>query len=104
MDEMRLFVQRAAARAASETGAAKLTDHAEEVALILIALSPEQDSIKKKAKQEFRRRHPEVGSVFLIFVLPLVIAILSKWITEWIWNHKTDTRRISLAAMNSLRS
>jgi len=100
MDEMRLFVSRAAARAAVESGASTLTRHSEELALIMISMWPDSDT--KKVRAEFRRRHKEVGSVFLIIVLPIIVSILSKWITEWIWNHRTDQTRISQAATATL--
>jgi hypothetical protein len=46
---------------------------------------------RRRIKERYCETH-ECGSVFLIFVLPLLISLVSNWIAKWILTHKDITR------------
>lgn len=58
------------------------------VAMAAVDELPPTDTYKQRIKARFRRENPEVSSVLLIFVLPLVISLVSQWIIRVIWDEQ----------------
>jgi hypothetical protein len=57
------------------------------VALVAIVVLDEEASLQEyrsRIRAEYRRRNPECGSVFLLFVLPILANLISHWILKWI--------------------
>jgi len=77
-----------------ESGARGLHARGEEVALVAFMVAPTGEyrmrDYRKKIKQTYLDVSPERGSVFLIFILPILISLISQWIAKWILNHTTD--------------
>lgn len=88
-----------------QTGARGISKYAEEIALIGLVHIRYAEISRKRYRQRIRETfvagHPEAGSVFLAFVLPLLISIISSWITKWILNRK-DVTRIQGQAFDAL--
>lgn len=76
-----------------ESGARGLHARGEEVALVAFMVAPTGEyrmkDYRKKIKQTYLDVSPERGSVFLIFILPILISLISQWIAKWILNHTT---------------
>lgn len=72
------------------TGTRKYGAKAERVALIAIMLLPDWDidlhAYRKQVRQECWRRKGEFGSLFLIFVLPIIVNVIAAWIAKWFLN------------------
>ena len=96
MDRVRLRLT--AERAGRESGASALTDNSAEIALIVMATLPDNDI--REIRRIYKERHQDVGSIFLLIVLPIIVAIISRWITEWLWGQ--DTRQVAAAARSIL--
>lgn len=78
--------ERLAADCAAETGADLASDRAHEIALIAIAAScGDRQEWKAAIKQEYQRRHPECGSVFLVIILPIIVNLIVRWLERRIW-------------------
>ena len=79
--------------------------HAKNVALIGLLVVPNgalsMREYRARMKQTFLRTHPECGSFFLIFVLPILISLISNWIAKWIIN-RTDMEDIRSQAFDEL--
>lgn len=77
-----------------ESGARGLHARGEEVALVGFMVAPTGEykmrDYKKKIKETYLKVSPERGSIFLIFVLPIIISLVSQWIAKWILNHTTS--------------
>jgi hypothetical protein len=85
-----------------DTGARGMSQHSEEIALLGLVFAPLAGRKRRQAmRQAFIQGHPEVGSVFLVLVLPILISVISAWITKWILNRK-DLRRIQAEAFDAL--
>jgi hypothetical protein len=85
-------------RCLQDTGAGTLSGKAGEVALIAIACAtPDKRKWRKQIATNYKTRHPECGSIFLIFVLPLLISLISNWLARWIFSEPAST----LAAMKA---
>ena len=88
-----------------QTGTRGVSKYAEEIALIGLVHIRYAEVSRKKYRQRIRETfvaaHPEVGSVFLVFVLPLLISLISSWITKWILNRK-DLTKIQGQAFDAL--
>jgi hypothetical protein len=85
-----------------DTGARGISKHSEEIALLgLIYSSLACRQRRGLMRQAFRKGHPEVGSVFIVLVLPILISVISAWITRWILN-RTDLRTIQSSAYDAL--
>lgn len=87
-----------------ETKTHRMSDKANEVALIAIACA-DQDlpAWRKKIKANYRKRHPNCGSVFLLFVLPLIISLVSNWLAKWIFKGNQDgLDMLKAEALNAL--
>lgn len=79
-----------------ETGARGISKHSPELAYLGLIYAQaavlDRRSYRAKIRGAFLRSHPEVGSVFLVFILPLLISLISNWIIKWILNRKDLTR------------
>jgi hypothetical protein len=90
------------------TGTKRFGKHARSVALVAIMLLPDGEldlpSYRKQVRAECRRRKQEFGSVFLIFILPLIINIITAWIARWLVDRRSDSqlRRIRGQAFDAL--
>jgi hypothetical protein len=89
----------------ADTGAGRISDHAEELVLLGLVYSPVAAISRKQhrlaMKRGFKAKHPEMGSVFLVFILPILVSVISAWITKWILNRK-DLGAIQTAAAREL--
>lgn len=88
-----------------ESGARGLSQHAREVALVGLLVVPDgavsMREYRRRIKETYIKAHPERGSFFLIFVLPVLISLVSNWIAKWILN-RTDMRTIRSQAFDAL--
>lgn len=79
-----------------ETGARGISKHSPELAYLgLIYAKDAVESrrvYRSKIRSAFLRGNPDVGSVFVIFVMPMLISLISNWIIKWILNRKDLTR------------
>lgn len=93
-----------AERCLQDTGAGTLSGRAGEVALIAIACANEdRRKWRRQIAANYKTRHPECGSVFLIFVLPLLISLISNWLARWIFKEPSSVLATMRAeAMNAL--
>ena len=69
------------------TKTGRLSARATDVALVAIVVWDEKASLaeyRSRIRTEYRKRNPECGSVFLLFVLPLLANLISHWIIKWI--------------------
>lgn len=96
MDKMRLHAARVAAQCADDTGSRRITEYAEEIALIALLLTdiPPQDNIRQRIKQAFLERNPECKSIFIMIVLPIIISVISQWIVKWLTTHQDETIKV----------
>jgi hypothetical protein len=76
------------------------------VALVAIVVWDEEASLQEyrsRIRAEYRRRNPECGSVFLLFVLPILANLISHWILKWISKRNAgEIRRLKNEAFNTL--
>ena len=88
-----------------ESGARGISRHAREVALVGLLLVPDgaisMRSYRQRIKETYVRMHPECGSFFLLFVLPVLISLVSNWIAKWILDRK-DMKAIRAQAFDAL--
>jgi len=88
-----------------ESGARGLSDYAKTVALTALLVAPDPPVNMRAYRREIRRSfvqaNPECGSIFLIFVLPIIISLVSNWIAKWIIN-RTDMRSVRVGAFDAL--
>ncbi len=85
-----------------DTGARGMSKHSEEIALLGLVYAPLAGRQRRQAmRRAFVQGHPEVGSVFLLILLPILIQIISAWITKWILNRQ-DLRQVQSAAFDAL--
>ena len=89
---------------ATKTG--RLSARAKDVALVAVLVYSEKGTMsdyRHRIKAEFVRRNPEMGSVFLFFVLPLLANLISHWILKWISNRNAgEIRRLKMQAFDAL--
>jgi len=83
MDEMRL---RIAERCERDLGR---LPYIRQVAMAAVDELPPAGNYKQRIKARFKRENPEVSSIVLIFVLPLVISLVSQWIIRVIWDEQS---------------
>lgn len=79
----------------AETGAGKVSRHAREVAYVAMVYAPV--SADKKFRRQIKdtfHRSGEYGSIFLIFVLPILISLISHWLARWLWSTPTTQTQI----------
>ena len=78
-----------------DSGAGRISGRAREVALVAVSVLPagaiSMRDYRKRIKERYCETH-ECGSVFLVFVLPILISLVSNWIAKWILKHKDITR------------
>lgn len=88
-----------------QSGARGISDRSKEIALIGLMLVPDgaisMRSYRKRMKEAYLRMHPECGSFFLVFVLPVLISLVSNWIAKWIIDRK-DMKTIRSQAFDAL--
>lgn len=84
MDEMRL---RVAERCERELGR---LPYIRQVALAAVDELPPTDNYKQRIRSRFKRENPEASSIFLIFILPLIISLVSQWIIKVIWEDRSS--------------
>lgn len=88
-----------------ESGARGISKHSREVALVGLMLVPDgaisMRQYRRRMRETYLRMHPECGSFFVIFVLPVLISLVSNWIAKWIINRK-DMRTIRSQAFDAL--
>lgn len=88
-----------------ESGARGISAHSREVALVGLLVVPDgaisMRSYRRRIKETYLRMHPECGSFFVIFVLPVLISLVSNWIAKWITNRK-DMKTIKSQAFDAL--
>lgn len=82
-----MFASRLADQCADESGAGRMHKHASEVALIAIqtCTGGDRQAWKQAIRTAYRQRHPECGSVFLLFILPVIISLVTQWLSKWIF-------------------
>lgn len=88
-----------------DTGADRISDHAEVVTLIGLIHAPlavaGKKIYKRRMRDTFVQGNPQVGSIFIVLVLPILISVISAWITKWILNRR-DLSRIQGQAYDAL--
>lgn len=88
-----------------ESGARGISKHSREVALVGLMLVPDgaisMRQYRRRMRETYLRMHPECGSFFVMFVLPVLISLVSNWIAKWIINRK-DMRTIRSQAFDAL--
>ena len=101
-----MLAQQIAHQCAEETGAAHMSQHSEEVALIAIATAnPDRRAWKKEIRSTFRARHQECGSILLMIVLPIIINLISAWLAKWIFKEQpTSLEQMRMEATSALKS
>lgn len=91
--------ERLAADCAAETGADLASDRAHEISLIAIATScGDRRAWKSAVKEEYRRRHPDCGSVFLLVILPIIVNLIIRWLEKRIWPDNRESLRADALA------
>lgn len=79
-----------------------MSKHSEEIALLGLLYCGLAGRPRRQAmRQAFVKGHPEVGSVFIALILPILISVISAWITRWILN-RTDLKKIQAQAYDAL--
>ena len=98
--------QEVADEAVRRTKTGRLSARATDVALVAIVVWDEEASLQEyrsRIRAEYRRRNPECGSVFLLFVLPILANLISHWILKWISKRNAgEIRRLKNEAFNTL--
>jgi hypothetical protein len=88
-----------------ETSARKVSRHAREVCLVALLVVPEgaigMREYRWRIKETFLKSQPEYGSFFLLFVLPILISLISTWISRWIFS-SPNMRQIRAEAFDQL--
>lgn len=88
-----------------ESGARGISKHARNVALIGLMVVPDgaigMREYRRRIRETYIKANPECGSFFLIFVLPVLISLVSNWISRWIIN-RSDLRTIRSQAFDAL--
>ena len=100
--------QEVADEAVRYTKTGRLSSRAADVALVAILVWDEAASLQEyrsRIRTEYRRRNPEAGSVFLLFVLPIIANLISHWILKWISRKDAgEIRRLKSEACATLGS
>ena len=100
--------QEVADEAVRYTRTGRLSIRAKDVALVAIVVWDEAASLaeyRSRIRTEYRRLNPECGSVFLLFVLPIIANLISHWILKWIAKRNDgEIRRLKSEACATLGS
>jgi hypothetical protein len=82
-----MLAEAIADRCAEESGSSRLSKHSKEVSLIAIAtLQSNLPLWKRDIRARFRQRNPEYGSVLLLILLPIIINLITTWLSRWIFS------------------
>jgi hypothetical protein len=88
-----------------ESGARGISKHSRDIALVGLLVVPDGSigmrEYRRRMKETYLRMHPECGSFFALFVLPVLISLVSNWIAKWIINRK-DMKRLRSEAFDAL--
>lgn len=95
-----MYADQIVAQCLYETGARGMSKYSPELAYLGLIYAQDR-AMRKKMRTAFTKAHPDVGSVFLIFILPILISVISNWIVKWISN-RTDLPRIQGQAYDAL--
>jgi hypothetical protein len=80
-------------RCLRETGADRISDRARNVALVAILVAPDgaigTREYKRRIKETYLRYAGEYNSFFLLVILPILISVISAWITRWLLGRTT---------------
>jgi hypothetical protein len=80
-------------RCLRETGADRVSGRARDVALVAILVAPDgaigTREYKRRIKETYLRYSGEYNSFFLLVILPILISIISAWITRWLAGRNT---------------
>lgn len=75
-----------------ESGARGVSGHAREVALLALLLAPDgpvrMREYRWKIKETYLKAYPEMGSFFVLFILPILVSLISTWVARWIFNRQ----------------
>jgi hypothetical protein len=75
-----------------ETGIRQVSGHAREVALLALLLAPDgpvpMREYRGKIKETYLKNYPEMGSFFVLFILPMLVSLISSWVVRWILNRR----------------
>jgi hypothetical protein len=81
------------ARCLRETGAGRISDRARDVALVAIMVTPDgalgTREYRRRIKETYLRYSGEYNSFFLLVILPILISVISAWITRWLVGQTT---------------
>jgi hypothetical protein len=101
-----MLAKQIAYRCAEETGAARMSQHSEEVALIAIATAnPDRRAWKKEIRSEFRARHKEYGSILLMILIPVIVNLVTAWLAKWIFSElPASMDHLKMEATTALKS
>jgi len=98
--------QEVADEAVRYTKTGRLSSRATDVALVALLVWDEEATLQEyrsRIRTEYRRRNPECGSVFLLFVLPIIANLISHWILKWISRKDAgEILRLKNEAFNTL--
>lgn len=88
-----------------ESGARGVSGHAREVALLALLLAPagpvRMREYRTQIKETYLRAYPEMGSFFVLFILPILVSLISTWVSRWIFSRQ-DMREIKTQAYDAL--
>lgn len=89
-----------------QTRTRKLSARARDVALVAICEYDPSFSVqdfRKRIRESYEAQNPECGSVFLLFVLPIIANLVARWIWNWI-SHKDagEIQRLKMEAFHTL--
>lgn len=80
-------------RCLRETGVDRVSPHAREVALVGIMVTPDGSigtkEFRRRIKETYLKYSPEHGSFFVLIILPILVSLVSAWISRWIFGRTT---------------
>jgi len=89
----------------NETKARRVSKHAREVCLVALMVVPEgaigMREYRWRIKETFLKSNPEYGSFFLLIILPILVSLISTWISRWIFL-SPPMKKIRAEAFDSL--
>lgn len=88
------------------TKTGRLSARARDVALVAICEYDPSLSVsdfRQRIRESYEAQNPECGSIFLLFVLPLIANLVARWIWKWISNKDDgEIQRLKSQARSSL--
>lgn len=89
-----------------KTRTGRLSARARDVALVAICeYDPALNvaGFSKRIRESYEAQNPECGSVFLLFVLPIIANLVARWIWNWISHRDAgEIARLKMEAFHSL--